>query len=490
MPHAFRRGRTNGGKQAVLPTNRLVERCFLVQISLHAGHISDRIEEIFAQERETSENKRGNIMQKAYGFDTLQLHAGWRGDPATGAHTVPLYQTSAYLFESAEDAAAQFTGEVPGSIYTRIANPTVAILEERVRALENGQATVCFASGMAALLALVLALCEPGDEIVALSSLYGGSYALLFDQLEHRYGVIAKRVDPEDLSGLAVAITDKTRLVYFESVANPLANIPDIEAIVTAAHDAGVPVACDNTFGTPYLFDAAANGVDFTLHSTTKYFCGNGTSIGGCVTDLGSFSLAGSPRFPQFNLPDAAHHNRIYADMGQGAFAARMRDYYLHDAGFCMSPFNAYLTLLGMQTLSLRMRKHVENADAVAKFLVKNPAVEQVNYARLPESPYFERAKRYLPKGVGGIFTFRIKGGLAAGRRFINALKLFSLVANVGDARSLVVHPASTTHSPLSPEDLEKCGISPDLVRLSIGIEDKEDLLADLEQALDASQIV
>ena len=429
-------------------------------------------------------------MQKSFGFDTLQLHAGWRGDPATGAHAVPLYQTSAFLFDSAQDAASQFTGEAPGSIYTRLANPTVSILEERICALENGRATVCFASGMAALLSVVLTLCEPGDEVIALSSLYGGSYALLFDQLEHRYGVRAVKADPEDISALAGAIGEKTRMVYFETVSNPLAAIPDVGAIVAAAHESGVPVVCDNTFGTPYLFDAAANGIDFTLHSTTKYISGNGTSIGGCVTDLGTFEVAGSPRFPQFNLPDAAHHDRVYADLGGGAFAARIRDYFLHDAGFCMSPFNAYLTLLGLQTLSLRMRKHVENADAVAKFLAANPYVEQVNYARLPESPYFARAQQYLPKGVGSIFTFRIKGGLEAGRRFINALRLFSLVANVGDARSLVVHPASTTHSPLSPEDLEKCGISPDMVRLSVGIEDKEDLLADLEQALAASQTV
>ncbi len=429
-------------------------------------------------------------MQKNFGFDTLQLHAGWRGDQATGAHAVPLYQTSAYLFDSAEDAAMQFTGEAPGSIYTRIANPTVSILEERICAVENGRATVCFASGMAALLSLVLNLCEPGDEIVSLSSIYGGSYALFFDEMEHRYGVAARKIDPEDLIGLSEAIGDKTRLVYFESVANPLASIPDIRSIAETAHEAGVPVVCDNTFATPYLFDAAANGVDYTLHSTTKYISGNGTSIGGSVTDLGTFSVAGSPRFVQFNTPDAAHHGRVYADLGKDAFSARLRDYFLHDTGFCMSPFNAYLTLLGMQTLSLRMRKHVENADAVAKFLAKSPAVEQVNYARLPESPYFERAKQYMPKGVGGIFTFRIKGGLEAGRRFINALRLFSLVANVGDVRSLVVHPASTTHSPLSAEDLEKCGISPDMIRLSIGIEDKEDLIADLEQALEASQTV
>ncbi len=427
-------------------------------------------------------------MEKSYGFDTLQIHAGWRGDPSTGAHAVPLYQTSAYLFESAEDAAMQFTGERPGSIYTRLRNPTVSVLEERLCALENGCSTTAFASGMSALLAVTLTLCEPGDELVALSSLYGGSYALLFGEMEHRYGVTARCVEPEDIAGLAAAVNDKTRMIYFESVANPMANIPDIDAIVQIARQNGVPVVCDNTFCTPYLFDAAANGVDITLHSTTKYLCGNGTSLGGAITDLGSFRFDGSPRFPQFNHPDAAHHGRVYAEAEHGAFTERLRDYYLHDAGFSMSPFNAYLTLLGMQTLSLRMQRHVDNADAVAKFLSEHPAVESVNYARLPDSPYRERAAKYMPRGVGGIFTFRIRGGLEAGRRFIDALTLFSLVANVGDVRSLVVHPASTTHSPLTPEALAACGISPDLIRLSIGIEDAEDLILDLDKALAASQ--
>lgn len=423
-------------------------------------------------------------MEKYYGFDTLQLHAGWRGDPATGAHAVPLYQTNAYLFESAEDAAMQFTGERPGSIYTRLANPTVSILEERICALENGYKTIAFSSGMSALLAITLTLCEPGDELIALSSLYGGSYALLFGEMEHRYGVKAHCVEPEDLTGLAACVNDKTRMIYFESVANPLANIADIGAIVQIAHDNGIPVVCDNTFATPYLFDAGANGVDFTLHSMTKYLCGNGTSLGGCVTDLGTFQFVGSPRFPQFNLPDPAHHNCVYADQGVNAFNARIRDYYLHDTGFSLSPFNAWMVINGMQTLSLRMQKHVKNADAVAKFLAAHPAVKSVNYARLPDSPYYERACRYMPKGVGGIFTFCIQGGLEAGRSFINHLELFSLVANVGDVRSLVVHPASTTHSPLTPEALEACGISPDMIRLSIGIEDPEDLIADLDQAL------
>ncbi|MEG1756029.1 MAG: aminotransferase class V-fold PLP-dependent enzyme [Clostridia bacterium] len=423
-------------------------------------------------------------MENNFGFETLQLHAGWRGDPATGAHAVPLYQTNAYLFESAEDAAMQFSGERPGSIYTRLANPTVTILEDRLCALENGYKTICFASGMSALLALALTLCEPGDELIALSSLYGGSYALLFGELEHRYGVKAHCIEPENLAELAAAVNEKTRMIYFEAVANPLASIPNIEAIVQIARDNDIPVACDNTFATPYLFDASANGIDFTLHSMTKYLCGNGTSLGGAITDLGTFNLCGSPRFPQFNRPDPAHHDCIYARQGKNAFNARIRDYYLHDAGFSISPFNAYMTILGMQTLSLRMQKHVKNADAVAKFLTGHPAVKSVNYARLPDSLYYERAKKYMPSGVGGIFTFCINGGLETGRAFINALELFSLVANVGDVRSLVVHPASTTHSPLTPEALESCGISPDMIRLSIGIEDVNDLIADLDRAL------
>lgn len=427
-------------------------------------------------------------MRKNYGFDTLQLHAGWRADPATGAHTVPLYQTSAYLFESAENAAMQFTGEAPGSLYTRIKNPTVDVLEERLAALEGGYRAVVFASGMAALLAVTLTLAERGDEVVALSSLYGGSYALLFSELERRYGVSARCVEPEAFEGLRNAINEKTRMVYFETVSNPLASIADIETIVAIAHEANVPVVVDSTFSTPYLFDAGAHGVDFTLHSLTKYLTGSGTSLGGAIVDLGRYDFSNNPRFPAFNQPDEAHHGAVYADRGRNAFTDRMRDYFLHDAGFSLSPFNAYLTLLGTQTLSLRMKKHCENADAVAAFLAKHPAVESVNYARLPDSPYFARAKRYMPRGVGGIFTFLIRGGVDEGRTFIDALELFALVANVGDVRSLVVHPASTTHFPLSPEQREACGIAPNMIRLSVGTEDADDLIADLDQALEKSQ--
>lgn len=427
-------------------------------------------------------------MQKDYGFETLQLHAGWRADPATGAHALPLYQTSAYLFESAENAAMQFTGEAPGSIYTRIANPTVSVLEERLAALEGGYRATCFASGMAALVAVTLTLAEPGDEIVALSSLYGGSYAFLFSDLPQRYGVTAHCIEPEDLPALENAISERTKMVYFETVSNPLAAVPDIEKIVEIAHAHNVPVVVDSTFTTPYLFDANAAGVDFTLHSLTKYLTGSGTGLGGAIVDLGSYNFCDNERFLQFNLPDAAHHDHVYAADGADAFSNRLRDYYLHDTGFCISPFNAYMTLLGMQTLSLRMQKHVKNADAVAKFLSKHSAVEKVNYARLPDSPYSARAKAFMPKGVGSIFTFLIKGGIDEGRKFINALKLFSLVANVGDVRSLVVHPASTTHSPLTPAQLAACGIAPNMIRLSVGIEDADDLIADLDNALNASQ--
>ena len=426
-------------------------------------------------------------MEKTYGFDTLQVHAGWRNDPETRAHAVPLYQTAAYEFESAEDAALQFTGERPGSIYSRIQNPTVHALEERLCALENGYKSTCFATGMAALLAVTLTLAEPGDEVISLANLYGGSYSLLFGGLERRYGVKAHRIENEDMDGLASAINDKTRMIYFEPVSNPLADIPDIRAITALAHDKGIPVVCDNTFPTPYLFDAAAHQIDITLHSLTKYLCGNGTSLGGAITDLGRFPFQGSPRFPHFNAPDATHHGRVYAALGADAFSARLRDYWLHDTGFTLSPFNAFLILLGSQTLSLRMAKHVQNADAAASFLAANEHVCAVNYPRLPNSPYRERARAYMPKGAGSVFTFRIHGGYEACTRFIDALRLLSLVSNVGDVRSLATHPASTTHSPLSPADQERCGITPDMIRLSVGIEDAADIIADLAQALDAS---
>ena len=423
-----------------------------------------------------------------YGFDTLQLHAGWRADPATGAHAIPLYQTNAYLFENAADAAAQFSMDKDGYIYSRIANPTVEALEKRLCALERGRDTVCFASGMAAVLAAVQNLADSGSEIIALSTLYGGSYTLLFTHFETRYGVKAHRIDPEDLAGLEAAINGKTRAVYFEAIGNPAANIPDISGIVAIAHRHGLPVVCDTTFATPYLFDARAAGIDFTVQSLTKYVCGNGTALGGSVTDLGNFDFRGNPRFAAFNAPDEAYHGLVYADDPVSPYAARLRTGFLRDTGAMLAPFSAYLILLGCQTLSLRMQRHCENADIVARHLKEHGAVAYVRYARLPESPYHARAMQYFPKGAGSIFTFGVRGGLEAGRRFIDALKLFSLVANVGDSRSLVAHPASTTHSQMGEEALLAAGIRADMIRLSVGIEDAKDLIADLDAALEESQ--
>lgn len=427
-------------------------------------------------------------MNKEYGFDTLQVHAGQAADAETGARSVPIYQTTAYLFEDSQDAADQFALKKPGSIYTRLSNPTTAVLEKRIAALERGAATVAFASGMAAILALVTCLAESGSEILSITTVYGGTYTLFASRLEKSYGIRARLVDPEDLAGLEAAINDKTRLVYVEAIGNPNINIPDLEAIAAIAHRHGLPVAVDNTFGTPYLLDAKAHGMDFTVHSLTKYMGGHGNSMGGSVTDLGTFRFQGNPRFAAFNQPDESYHGLVYADLGEQGFATRLRGCVLRDTGAALSPFNAYLLLQGIETLSLRMERHCVNAQAVAEHLIAHPLVNWVNYPGLPGDKYHARAGRYFPKGVSGMMTFGIRGGREAGRRFIDALKLFSHVANVGDSRSLVVHPASTTHSQLSEEELKAAGVSADMVRLSIGIEDVKDIIADLDQALSASQ--
>lgn len=425
---------------------------------------------------------------KDYGFDTLQVHAGHVSDPTTGAHAVPIFQTNAYVFEDAADAAAQFELKKPGSIYTRLGNPTVNVLEQRIAALEGAVGAVCFASGMAAVLASIQNLAESGSEIIALTTIYGGSYTLIFQRFEKSYGIKAHAVDPEDLTGLEAAINEKTRCVYMETLGNPNVNIPDIENIVRIAHAHGLPVIADNTFGTPCLLDCKALGIDFTVHSLTKYIGGHGNSMGGSVSDLGNFDFKGNPRFAFFNTPDETYHGIVYADLGKTGYLAKLRAGFLRDTGACLSPFNAFLLLQGIETLSLRMAKHTENALAVAKHLQQHPLVGWVHYPALPGDTYYARAQRYFPKGVGGIFTFGIKGGLEAGRKFIDALELFALVANVSDVRSLVVHPASTTHSQLGEEGLKAAGVGADLIRLSIGIEDVKDLIEDLDQALEASQ--
>lgn len=427
-------------------------------------------------------------MSRQYGFDTLQVHAGQTADPLTGARAVPIYQTTAYLFENTQDAADQFSLSKPGYIYTRLGNPTTEVLEKRLAALEGGVGSVCFSSGMAAILALTMALAESGSEIITLSTLYGGTYTLFASRLERTLGIKVRFVEPEDLSGLESAINEKTRLIYIETIGNPNINIPDFDAISSIAKRNGLPLIADNTFGTPYLFDAKANGIDFTVHSLTKYIGGHGNSMGGSVTDLGTFDFKGNPRFAAFNTPDTSYHGIVYADLGETGFLTRLRACVLRDTGGCLSPFNAYLLLLGLETLSLRVQKHSDNALAVAKHLLAHKSVTWVNYPGLNGDPYHERCKKCFPRGAGAILTFGIKGGRDAGRKFIDALELFSNVANVADAKSLVVHPASTTHSQLSDDELKAAGVSADMIRLSIGIEDIHDILFDLDQALNASQ--
>ena len=423
-----------------------------------------------------------------YGFDTLQVRAGLRADSTTGAYAMPVYQTVGYEFESVDDAVEQFELKKPGSIYSRIANPTVAALELRIAALEKGAGTVCFASGMAAIVAAIQNIAETGSEIISMSQLYGGTHTLLFDRFRHRYGISVKRVDIDDFAALSETISPLTRCVFIETLGNPLLTVPDFEKIASIAHRAGIPVIADNTFGTPYLFDAKAHGIDFTVHSLTKYIGGHGNSVGGSVTDLGSFSFKNKPRFEEFNRPDPCYHGLIYADLGDKGYLAKLRAGFLRDTGACLAPWNAFLFLLGIDTLSLRLEKHTRNAQQIAEWLENQPETAWIRYPGLPSDPCFERAQKYFPRGSGGIFTFGIKGGLTAGKKFIDALNLFSLVANVADVRSMVVHPASTTHSQLSEEDMKSTGILPEMIRVSVGIEDVDDLIADFKQALAASQ--
>ncbi len=423
--------------------------------------------------------------RKEYRFDTLQAHAGHRGDPATGACATPIYQTASFLFEDADHAARLFSLEQPGNIYTRIMNPTTDVLEQRLAALEGGVGAVAVASGMAAITYALLNVAQAGDEIVALSTLYGGTYTLLHDRL-HRYGIAVRLVNPDDLAALEAAISDKTRAVYIETLGNPNMNIPDIQAVCSLAHAHGVCVIADNTFGTPYLIRCKDFGVDIAVHSLTKYIGGHGSSIGGAVVDFGTFDWR-SPRYPDFIQPDPGYHGLVYADLGATAYITKLRVTHLRDTGAALSPFNAFLLLQGLETLSLRMQRHCQNAQRVAEWLQARPEVAWVRYPGLPGDPYHQRAQTYFPRGVGGILSFGIRGGVAEGKRFIDALQLFSLLANVADVRSLVIHPASTTHAQLDEEGLRRAGVAPEGIRLSIGLEDAEDLLEDLRQALEAA---
>ncbi len=422
---------------------------------------------------------------RAYGFDTLQLHAGQAPDRQTRARAVPIYQTTSYCFDGARDAAAVFAGEAEGFTYTRIDNPTVSVLESRVSALERGAGCVAFASGMAAVSAAIFALCGHGDHIVAIRTLYGGTVTLLSARLPQLCDIRTTFVDPDDLAAMEAAIRPNTRLIYLETVCNPGANVPDFDAIRAIAERRHLPIVLDNTFGIPPIFDARAHGADIVVHSLSKYAGGHGTTIAGAVVDMGTFDFHGVAGFQE---PDALNGGVVYADQ-PAPVAAKLRCQTIRELGACLSPMSAFLILQGLETLSLRVKKHCENALKVAEFLQSRPEVAYVNYPSLGGSKYHERAVKYLPLGAGAVMSFGVKGGLEAGRRFIDALELFSLLANVADAKSLVIHPASTTHGQMSEAQLAAAGVPPELIRLSVGLEDVGDLLADLGQALEKSQL-
>ena len=417
-------------------------------------------------------------------FDTLQAHAGQSVD-ATGARVTPIYQTTSFVFDGVEQAREIFNHERPGHIYTRISNPTTDVLERRLAALEGGSACVCFASGMAAEAAVAFTLCKTGDEIVCATALYGGTHTLFAARLPERFGIVTRLVDIDDFEAVERAINEKTRMLYFESIGNPNMVIPDIERLCQIAHAHGVPVVCDNTFGTPYLMPLGQWGVDIVVHSATKYIGGHGNSIGGAAIDMGSFPWKGNPRFADFNEPDPTNHDLVYADMGDIAFATKLRAQQLRDTGACLSPFNAFLLLTGVETLSLRVERHCQNALAIAQFLAASPKVAWVNYPALPGDKYHARQQKYAPKGAGGIFSFGLAGGYPAGVKFIEKLKIFSHLANVADAKSLVIHPASTTHGQLDEKGLKEAGVQPEMIRMSVGLEDVNDLLEDVAQALE-----
>ncbi|HEU0168059.1 MAG TPA: O-acetylhomoserine aminocarboxypropyltransferase [Chloroflexota bacterium] len=425
--------------------------------------------------------------EKEFGFDTLAVHAGQRPDPVTGSRAVPIYQTSAYVFEDTDHAANLFALQRFGNIYSRIMNPTVAVFEERVAALENGIGAIATASGQAAQHIALMTLMEAGDEFVSSSTLYGGSINQ-FDVTFRKLGVNARFVDAGDLDAWRGAITDKTKCLYAETLGNPKIDVLDIAGVAQIAHEAGVPLVVDNTFATPYLCRPIDWGADIVLHSATKFICGHGTTMGGVIVEGGKFPW-NNGRFPGMTEPSKGYHNlRFFEYFGDFGWLMKARAEMLRDYGPSMSPFNAFLMLQGLETLHVRMERHVANARRVAEFLEAHPAVEYVNYPGLAGSPYHELASRYLPRGAGSIFTFGITGGREAGKRLIESVQLFSHLANVGDCKSLIIHPASTTHQQLTDDELVACGIGPEMIRLSIGIEDVDDILWDLGQALERSQ--
>ena len=424
-------------------------------------------------------------MTREFKFETLQLHAGQVVDATTKSRAVPIYQTTSFVFEDTQEGAELFALQKAGNIYTRITNPTTSAFEERIAALEGGVGALATASGMAAITYTILALAHAGDHVVAASTIYGGTFNLLKETLP-RYGITTTFVDIDNLDEVEAAIKDNTKLVLIETLGNPVINIPDIEKIAEIAHKHQIPLVADNTFATPYLINVFSHGVDIAVHSATKFIGGHGTTIGGVIVDSGKFDWAASGKFPQLVEEDPSYHNISYTrDVGAAAFIVAARVQLLRDMGAALSPFNSFLLLQGLETLSLRVERHVQNAEKIVGFLVNHPKVEKVNYPKLPDSPYHALAEKYLPKGVGSIFTFHVKGGEAEARKVIDSLEIFSNLANVADAKSLVVHPATTTHAQLSDSDLEAAGVTKNQIRLSIGLENVDDLIEDLRLALE-----
>ena len=423
--------------------------------------------------------------ERQFGFATRQLHAGQQPDPATGSRAVPIYQTTSYQFRDTGHAADLFALKEFGNIYTRIMNPTTDVLEQRLADLEGGVGALASSSGHGAQTMAILTLCGAGDHIVSSSRLYGGTFNQ-FNYTFPRLGIDVTFVDPRDPEAFEAAIRPNTKIIYGETLGNPDITVFPFEEISAIAQAHNIPLMIDNTFATPYLCRPFELGANIITHSTTKFLGGHGTTIGGIIVDGGNFDWT-SGRFPNFTEPDPSYHGLVYADLGPPAFILKARVQILRAIGACQAPFNSWTTLQGIETLSLRMDRHVANAQRVAQFLEAHNAVAWVSYPGLPSHPDHERAKRYLPKGPGAILGFGIQGGVEAGKKFIDSLQLFSHVANVGDAKSLAIHPASTTHSQLSAEELAAAGVSPDFIRLSVGIEDIDDILWDLDQALHAA---
>ena len=423
------------------------------------------------------------MSERDWGFDTRQVHAGQRPDPYTGARAVPIFQTASYVFEDTESAAAYFNLQEYGNTYSRIMNPTTAAFEERVASLEGGVGAVAFASGLAAQAAALFTLLNPGDHVVAAAALYGGTITQL-KHLQRKLGFEVTFVDGDSLDEWRAALRPETKALYGETIGNPGGNVLDLAGVAEIAHAHGAPLIVDSTFATPYLCRPAEHGADIVVHSATKFIGGHGTSIGGIVVDCGSFDFANG-RFPVLTEPSPAYHGLQFIETyGVYGYLMKLRAESLRDLGACLSPFNAFLFLQGLETLSLRMEKHVANAQAVAAWLEGHAGVESVRYAGLASSPYHALAQRYLPLGAGSIFAFDLAGGRDAARTFVEKLQVWSHLANVGDAKSLVIHPASTTHRQLSDEELAGAGIGPGTIRLSVGIETVDDLIWDLEQAL------